>query len=123
MALGVSIADALHRRSLRQERRPEAALASPSRGGWEQAAPPVFKLGGHQHALPHLVAALRAAGELEIMCDQQQAERLRLPQLFQEIDDVRFRILVEIAGRLVGEQQPRRVDQRAGNHRAPLLAA
>ncbi len=76
-----------------------------------------------QCAFPHLVAPLRTLGELQIVGDERQAERLGPLQLFEQIDDVGLGVLVEVAGRLVGEQQRRRIDQRAGDDRAALLAS
>ena len=57
--------------------------------------------------MPHLVGAPCALGELEVMGDQGQAERLGPLQLREKIDDVVFGVLVEVAGRFVGEQQAR----------------
>ena len=76
------------------------------------------QVGCRQDALPHLVDALRALGEFQIVGDEHQAERLGSLQRFEQVDDVGFGVLVEVAGRLVGEQQRRRIDQRAGDHRA-----
>ena len=46
-----------------------------------------------------------------------------LDQLQQLVEDVRGRLGIEVAGRLVGQQQPRRVGERARDRRALLLAA
>jgi len=57
--------------------------------------------------LAHLVGPLRPAGELQIVGDERQAERLGPLQLLEQVDDVCFGVLVEVAGRLVGQQQAR----------------
>ena len=44
-------------------------------------------------------------------------------QLLEKVNDVSFGILVEIAGRFIGKQQRRRIDQRTGDHHPTLLAA
>ena len=61
----------------------------------------------HQRALPHLVGALRPAGEREIVGDERQSEALGPLQLLEQVDDVGFGVLVEVAGRLVGQHQAR----------------
>ena len=57
------------------------------------------------------------------MGDENKAEGIALLQLFEQVDDVGFGVLVEVACRFVSEQQPRRIDQRAGDHNPALLAA
>ena len=73
------------------------------------------------------LAASRTArsvpGERQIVGDENQAESFTSLQLFEENDDFGFGVLVEVARRLVGEQQARRVDQRTGNRHPALLAA
>jgi hypothetical protein len=56
------------------------------------------------------------------MGDEHEAEAFGALQRLEKIDYVGLAILVEVAGRLVGEQQARRVDQRAGDRHPPLLA-
>ena len=73
--------------------------------------------------MTHLEAALGALGELEVVGDEDEPERLRPLQFFEKIDDVAFGVLVEVARRLVREQQRRRVDERARDGNPPLLAA
>jgi len=60
--------------------------------------------GRRERALAHLVAALRALGEFKIVGDEDEAERFRALQLFQQVDDVGLGFLVEVARRFVGEQ-------------------
>ena len=57
------------------------------------------------------------------MGDEDEAEGLGTLQFPQQVDDVDLGVLVEIARRLVGEQQTRRVDQGTRDDRAALLAA
>ncbi len=76
-----------------------------------------------QHTLPHLVGSRRPPRELQIVGDEHEAEAVRPLQFLQQIDDVVLRLLVEIARRLIGEQQARRIDQRAGDGHPALLAA
>ncbi len=76
-----------------------------------------------QPPLLHLQLAIGQSGEIAVMRDEQQAEAFVLAQRLEQRDDFLFRLLVEVARRLVGEQKPRPVDQRAGDSDAPLLAA
>ena len=62
-------------------------------------------------------------GDFEIMGHQDEAKTVAALQLLQEVDDVGLAVLVEVARRLIGEQQRGSVDQSAGNRHAPLLTA
>lgn len=65
-----------------------------------------------ERALPHLVDALRPLRKLQIVRYQHEAECALALQLRKQIDDVGFGVFVEIARRLVGEQQRRRARDR-----------
>ena len=97
--------------------------------GWSEA-PWAFRIhrylrqvGGREYALAHFVSPPRALGQFQVVGDEDEAEGFRPLQLLEQIDDVGLGVLVEIAGRLVGEQQRRRIDERTGNRDAALLAA
>ena len=57
------------------------------------------------------------------MGDEHEAEGFAAVQLLEKVNDVSFAILVEVAGRFIGKQQRRRIDQRTGDHHPTLLAA
>jgi len=57
-----------------------------------------------QCALPHFVNALSALRQLQVMGDEDEAEGFNSLQLFEQSYDFGLGALVEIAGRLVGEQ-------------------
>jgi hypothetical protein len=76
-----------------------------------------------ERALAHLVAALRALGEFKIVGDEDEAERFRVLQPFEQVDDVGLGVFVEVARGFVGEQQRRRIDERTGDRDPALLAA
>ena len=57
------------------------------------------------------------------MRDENEAECVLALQVNEQVDDVGLGILVEIARRLVGEQQRGRVDERTRDRNPPLLAA
>ena len=61
--------------------------------------------------------------ELEIVGDEDKSEGLAALQGLEEIYDIGFAVLVQIARRFICEQQTRRIDQRPSNHRPALLAA
>src|SRR5690606_2396610 len=67
--------------------------------------------------------AARAAGEGRIVRDQHERRAALAVQLLEQMDDRLARAGVEIAGRLVGEQDARLVDERAGERDPLLLAA
>ena len=97
--------------------------------GWSEA-PRAFRIhlylrqvSGREYALAHFVSPPRAPGQFQVVGDEDEAEGFRPLQLLEQIDDVGLGVLVEIAGRLVGEQQRRRIDERTGNRDAALLAA
>ena len=73
--------------------------------------------------MAHLEAALRPRGKPEIVGNEDATERVPPLQVFEQIDDVALGILVEVAGRLVGEQQRRCIDERAGHGNPALLPA
>src|SRR4029077_8522602 len=75
-----------------------------------------------ERALPHFVSALSVPGQLQIMGDEEEAETFSLLQFFEESDDFALGAFVEVAGRLVGEQQRRRIDQRPRDGGAALFA-
>ena len=81
------------------------------------------QVGGRQYALAHFVGPPRALGQFQVVRDEHEAEQFRPLQLLEQIDDVGLGVFVEIAGRLVGKQQRRRIDERTGNGDAALLAA
>ena len=80
-------------------------------------------VGCRQRPLPHLVATLGSLREPQVVGDQSQAECLAALQIREQVDDVGLAIFVEIAGWFVGEQQRRRIDQRARDNDTSLLAA
>jgi len=55
--------------------------------------------------------------------DKDEAETVTAPQLLQQVDDVGLGVFVEVARRLIGEQQGGRVDQDASDRHPALLAA
>ena len=62
-------------------------------------------------------------GELGIVRDQHDRRLARAIDVEQQLDDLLAGLAVEVAGRLVGEQERRIVGQRAGDRDALLLAA
>ena len=65
----------------------------------------------------------RSARQHGIVGDQQQRGAAARAQREHQVDDVAAGLAVEIAGRLVGQQQPRRDDEGAGQRHPLLLAA
>src|SRR3954469_16734258 len=66
--------------------------------------------------------SLRACGDGGIVRDEDDRLVVR-GQLFEDGDDVGAGFLIEVAGRLVGEDQRRIVDERSGDGDALALAA
>jgi len=81
------------------------------------------EIGRQQLPTRHLVGAASSAGDVEVVRHDQEAKALLTPQAIEQYDDFGFARLVEVAGRLVGEKQLRRIDQRTGDGDPPLLAA
>src|SRR5690606_22959825 len=67
--------------------------------------------------------AAGAASELGVVRDEHERRLVLLVQADQQIDDARTRLAIQVAGRLVGEQDPRVVRERARDRDALLLAA
>ena len=66
---------------------------------------------------------LRAAGQRAVVGDQDQGQAAFPPELLQQRDDLVPGVLVQVPGRLVGQQHLRRLDQGAGDRDPLLLAA
>src|ERR1700733_3089586 len=76
-----------------------------------------------QLAVAHRAEALRAPGDGAVVGDHDHRQAVVLPELLKQGDDLVAGVLVEVAGRLVGEQHLGLLDQRAGDRDALLLAA
>src|SRR6185437_6531107 len=74
-------------------------------------------------AVAHRAEALGAAGDGAVVRDHDHRQAVVLPELLQQGDNLVAGVLVEVAGRLVGEQHSRLLDQRAGDRHALLLTA
>ena len=74
------------------------------------------------HSVDDRDPALRARGDGGIVRDEDDGLAAG-GQLFEDADDVAAGLLVEVAGRLVGQDQRRVVDERAGDGHALALAA
>jgi hypothetical protein len=73
---------------------------------------------------PLVIVPIRwAAGDRAVVGDEDQGEPALAPQPVEQGDDLVPGVLVEVPGRLVGEQHPRLLDQGAGDRDALLLAA
>src|SRR5690606_21171483 len=81
-----------------------------------------LSLVGHDAAGRQTYHAACAAGELEIVSDEHQRRRALRVQAHQQIDNARARLAVEVAGRLVREEDRRLARERACQ-RYPLLLA
>ncbi len=68
-------------------------------------------------------APVHAAGELHVVGRDQHRDLGRLDQLHQGLEHVVGGVRIEIAGRLVREQHPRRIGDRARDRDTLLLAA
>src|SRR5436309_8735379 len=73
--------------------------------------------------VPHAHDAVRVAAHLGVVRDDDERLPARLVQAAEEGDDLRGRLAVEVAGRLVREHDARLVDERAGDRGALLLPA
>ena len=62
-------------------------------------------------------------GEFEIVGDKDKSEAFGALQRLEKVHDIGLAVPIEIARRFVGEQQARRIDQRAGNSCTALLAS
>src|SRR5437868_3208947 len=58
--------------------------------------------------------AIRSGRDLQIMRHHDDSQSLLLVQVAQQADDILASGSVEIAGRLVGQQEPRPIDERPG---------
>ena len=65
----------------------------------------------------------RVAGEREVVRDEHDRRPRFAVERLEQLDDARAGVAVEIAGRLVGEEDARRVGERARDGDALLLAA
>src|SRR5438105_9049738 len=74
-------------------------------------------------AVPHRNAPWRAGGEIRVVRRDDDRRTAPLREAGEQLDDVRARLRVEIPGRLVGEDHPRFVPERARDRDALLLAA
>src|SRR5580692_8151705 len=74
-------------------------------------------------AIPHVQLARAAVGEPDVVRDQEEARALARVLGEEAIDDHLAGRRIEIAGRLIGEDQSRRGDKGAGDRDALLLAA
>src|ERR1051325_2015890 len=77
---------------------------------------------GHDGAVDDLDAALRASGDARVVGDEDDGLVLR-GELFEDGDDVAAGLRIEVAGRLVGEDERRIVDQSAGDGDSLALSA
>ena len=57
-----------------------------------------------EYPLPHLEGARRVSSDLEIVGDQDKSEGIALLQALEQVDNVAFGVLVEVACRFVGQQ-------------------
>jgi len=74
-------------------------------------------------AVAHRAEALGAAGDGAVVGHHDHGQPLVLPELLEQGDDLVAGVLVQVAGRLVGEQHLGLLHQRAGDRRALLLTA
>src|SRR5689334_3073462 len=73
-------------------------------------------------AVEHLDPAAAARGQRRVVGDQQQGGAMPPGEIEQQVDDLAAGFGIEIAGRLVGQQQPRS-GRRGAGQRDPLLLA
>ena len=66
---------------------------------------------------------VHAAGELHVVGRDQHRDPRRLHQLHQRMEHMIGGVRIEVAGRLVRQQRPRRIGDRARDRHALLLAA
>src|SRR5262249_45873227 len=76
-----------------------------------------------QAAAGHHADPLGAAGDGAVVGDQDERQVLLPPQRLEQGDDLVPGVLVQVAGRLVGQQHVRVLDQGTGDGDALLLAA
>ena len=110
-----------------QEERPARRRGGEGVAGRVPCIRALLRRGGGHVALDMAGAqaddAVAAAGELEVVGDEDEGRAAVALQGEQEVDDRAARALVEVAGRLVGDQDRRVRRDRAGDRDALLLAA
>src|SRR5262245_49747521 len=114
--------------SIRQARKMRNPAMPPrsSRHARRSPSPPPISRSAMRFAKPaveHLDPAAAARGERRIVGDQQQGGAMPPGEVEQQVDDLAAGFGVEIAGRLVSQQQPRAGCRGTGQRDALLLAA
>ena len=110
--------------------RPSAGVPCGSRATRVRRAAPSLPLGGslrfgvgNDSAVAQPNHAIGLGGQVEVVRDDDDRRSRFTIQRLEECDDSRARFAVEISRRLVGEENARRVRERAGNRDALLFAA
>src|SRR5207244_740707 len=92
-----------------------ASRATAARPAGVRGPPPSGSRSLLEKAVPHQAEPRRPAGHGAVVGDQHHGQAAAAPQVLEQGDDLVPGALVQVAGRLVGEQHPGLLDQRAGD--------